>query len=241
MQFSILHYGGKGALWRTVLGRLVACLALWTLTVAVQAQTARISDAWWTYDQDCDGDGNRAGTLAGGFARLNWFPDVNNCNGTLMVREKVEYRPCGTTTWIPLYTNQLHQITGCVSTDVQYLDIEMGTNGECREYIISIYRSGQTFPDYRRSNTNDVNLAQRKEESLVNDLCASDTFANCMALSGKVGTLTDNTINATKQPDEPNHASNPGGRSVWYCWTATTNQPVTFSTIGSGFDTLFAV
>ena len=230
--------GGERTLWHKVL--MVLCLLMVT-AIHGQAQTARISDAWWTYDQDCDGDGDRAGTLAGGFARLNWFPDVNNCNGTLTVREKVQYRPCGTLTWISLYTNELHQITGCVSTDVQYLDIEMGTNGECREYMISIYRDGQSVPDHRRSNTNDVHLAQRKEESLVSDLCASDTFANCMVLDGKVGFITDNTINATKQIGEPNHAGNPGAHSVWYCWTATTNQPVTFSTIGSGFDTLLAV
>jgi len=241
MQHLLLLSSSSQKLWRSVRLGIAVCLGLLALAASVQAQTARISDAWWTYEQDCDGDGNRAGTLAGGFARLNWFPDVTNCNGTLMVREKVEYRPCGTTTWISLYTNQLHQITGCVSTDGQYLDIQMGTNGECREYMISIYRSGVSITDYRRSPTNDVNLAQHREESLATDLCASDTFANCVALAGKVGSLTDNTVNATKESDEPNHAGNPGGHSVWYCWTATTNQPVTLSTIGSGFDTVLAV
>ncbi|HEX5218462.1 MAG TPA: lysyl oxidase family protein [Verrucomicrobiae bacterium] len=241
MQDSLSCGSKKRGLHHLVRAHMVGWCCLLVLTLGAQAQTARISDAWWTFDQDCDGDGNRAGTLAGGFARLNWFPDVNNCSGTLMVREKIQYRPCGTLTWISLYTNELHQITGCVSTDVQYLDIEMGTNGECREYMISIYREGQSLPDYRRSNTNDVHLAQHREESLAFDLCASDTFANCMALAGKVGSLTDNTMNATKQPGEPDHANNPGGHSVWYCWTAPTNQPVTFSTIGSGFDTLLAV
>ena len=240
MHDSFLHRDSNPKRARRV--RLIfAAGLLLVVATSIQAQTAWISDAWWTYEQDCDGDGNRGGTLAGGFARLNWFPDVVNCNGTLTVREKVEYRPCGTSTWIPLYTNQLHQITGCVSTDVQYLDIEMGTNGQCREYLISIYRSGNSITDYRRSPTNDVNLAQHKEELLAADLCASDTFANCVALAGKVGLLTDNTLNASKQTGEPNHAGNPGGHSVWYCWTATTNQPVTFNTIGSGFDTLLAV
>src|SRR5678816_4293955 len=103
---------------------------------------------------------------------------------------------CGTTVYIPIYTNEFHQITGCVSTDVQYLDIKLGTNGQCRDYLIAIYREGQSSPDYRRSPTNDVNLALHREESLATDLCASDTFANCVALSGKVGSLTDNTINA---------------------------------------------
>src|SRR5262245_22945719 len=125
MQPLLLRSSSNQKLWRRVQRQIVVGLGLLALAASVHAQTARISDAWWTYEQDCDGDGNRAGTLAGGFARLNWFPDVANCNGTLMVREKVEYRTCGTSTWIPIYTNTLHQITGCVSTDNQYLDIEM--------------------------------------------------------------------------------------------------------------------
>jgi len=223
-------------------GRLL-CLGagLLFLTIAAPAQTAKISDAWWTYDQDCDGDGCRAGTLAGGFARLNWFPDVVNCNGTLTVQEKVLFRPCGTSTWISIYTNAPHQIAGCASTDSRYLDIQMGTNCDCRDYMVLIYRYGQSTPDDRRSSTNDVNLAQRREESLADDLCASDAFATCVALSGKVGSLTDNNVTASKEPGEPDHAGNPGGHSLWYCWTATTNQPVTFSTIGSGIDTVLAV
>src|SRR5882672_4657811 len=97
--------------------QFVLCLCLMTVAVGARAQTATISDAWWTFEQDCDGDGCRAGTLAGDFARLNWFPDVTNCNGSLTVYERVSFRPCGTSTWTPIYTNAPHPITGCVSTD----------------------------------------------------------------------------------------------------------------------------
>lgn len=240
MQSFLLCDDGKHA---ARLGRLLCVLCFGVLAVAadVQAQTAKISDAWWTYEQDCDGDGCHAGTLAGGFARLNWFPDVNNCNGTLTVYETVSFRPCGTDTWIPIYTNSPHQITGCVSTDNRYVDIQMGTNCDCREYMIEIFRNGQANPDDRRSGTNDAQLAQRQEEALEADLCASDMFATCVTLSGTVGSLNDNNITATKEPGEPNHADNPGGHSLWYCWTATTNLPVTFSTIGSGFDTVLGI
>ena len=232
------HATGRGRM----IGRIVLYLCLLLgLTLGAQAQTAKLSDAWWTYQQDCDGDGCYAGTLAGNFARLNWFPDVSNCNGTLTVQEKVLFRPCGTATWISIYTNAPHQITGCVSTDSRYLDIQMGTNCDCRDYMVLIYRYGQANPDDRRSSTNDVNLAQRTEESLATDLCASDLFATCVALSGKVGSLNDNNITASREPGEPDHAGNPGGHSLWYCWTAPTNQPVTFTTIGSGFDTVLAV
>jgi len=46
---------------------------------------------------------------------------------------------------------------------------------------------------------------------------------------------------ATKEPGEPNHAGDVGGHSLWYSWTATSSNPVTFDTIGSSFDTLLAV
>lgn len=223
------------------IGFLLVGLAIWGHPQITNAQTAKLSDAYWSYEQDCDGDTNKAGTLAGNFARLNWFPDVNNCNGTLNVFEIVSYRPCGTTPWIPLYTNASHTIIGCSVPNERYLDIQMGANGECRDYKIDLYRVGQATPDSIRSSTNDVHLAQHKEENLVQDNCANDSFNSCVVLNGTVGTRSDNNSTATKEVGEPDHANNPGGHSLWYCWTATTNNPITFDTSGSGFDTLLAI
>jgi len=50
-----------------------------------------------------------------------------------------------------------------------------------------------------------------------------------------------NNLDATKQTGEPNHAGNAGGKSVWWNWTAPDNTSVTFTTKGSGFNTLLAV
>src|SRR5205807_9087992 len=85
------------------------------------AQVATIDDAWWTYQQDCNGDNCHAGTLAGDFARLNWNPDVTNCNGTLTVFEIVYSKNCASSLWTALYTNPVHSITGCRSSDSQSL------------------------------------------------------------------------------------------------------------------------
>ncbi|MBC7883357.1 MAG: VCBS repeat-containing protein [Anaerolineae bacterium] len=52
---------------------------------------------------------------------------------------------------------------------------------------------------------------------------------------------TVNTSRATKELNEPNHAGNPGGRSVWWTWTPSRNRRVTISTRNSTFDTLLAV
>jgi len=48
------HAGWPGTL-RCISAALFLFLANWCLPGA--AQTANIADAWWTYQQDCNGDG----------------------------------------------------------------------------------------------------------------------------------------------------------------------------------------
>src|SRR6185436_20857984 len=56
-------------------------------------------------------------------------------------------------------------------------------------------------------------------------------------------TVTDaSNQGATKEPGEPAHAGNAGGKSVWWSWTAPASEDeVVISTLGSSFDTLLAV
>jgi hypothetical protein len=74
------------------------------------------------------------------------------------------------------------------------------------------------------------------------DVPANDNFANAMELGT---TLTSHVIGvneeATKEPGEPNHGSNPGGRSLWYKWTAPNNRPIQINLVRSNFNTLLAV
>lgn len=49
-----------------------------------------------------------------------------------------------------------------------------------------------------------------------------------------------NTSAATDQDDEPTHAGNYGGKSVWFYWVAPYSGTVSFTTAGSRFDTLLA-
>jgi hypothetical protein len=71
---------------------------------------------------------------------------------------------------------------------------------------------------------------------------ANDNFANRLVLPGSLTiTATGVNVGATKEPGEPNHAGNPGGRSVWWSWTAPTNGTVVINTLGSSFDTLVAI
>lgn len=234
--FSRLH-GCVNRLPRSI----VQCLLFCALRFSCFSQTAAIDDAWWTYQQDCNGDGCQAGTLAGDFARLNWNPDVTNCNGTLTVYEIVYFKSCAASSWTALYTNAPHFITGCRSSDSQSLDIQMSSGCGCFDYKIEIYRGGHLQPDYVRSPTNDADLFQHHEQLLTEDLCPNDDFGTCVTLAGSFGFRAAHNDAATKQPGEPEHAGDPGGHSLWFCWTAPTNTPVTFDTIGSTFDTLLAV
>jgi hypothetical protein len=73
------------------------------------------------------------------------------------------------------------------------------------------------------------------------DLDFSDNFAGSPQMTSPSGFGRGNNTNATKEPDEPNHADKIGGRSVWIAWRAPANGIAKFSTRGSSFDTLAGV
>jgi hypothetical protein len=80
----------------------------------------------------------------------------------------------------------------------------------------------------------------------------NDNFANAttISMSGAQSVMVKGyNTNATKEVGEPIHANdgggaeapNPGGRSVWWNWTAPSTGRVTIDTRGSYFDTLLGV
>jgi hypothetical protein len=69
---------------------------------------------------------------------------------------------------------------------------------------------------------------------------ANDMFANAAAVFTGT-TWRGSNVGATKEPGEPAHAGNAGGRSIWFRWTAQKTGTVTFSTSGSSFDTTLGV
>jgi hypothetical protein len=69
----------------------------------------------------------------------------------------------------------------------------------------------------------------------------ADNFVDRVWLDGASGLVAWNNNAATREAGEPNHADKPGGKSIWYTWTAPANGVTTFSAIGSAFDTLLAV
>lgn len=70
---------------------------------------------------------------------------------------------------------------------------------------------------------------------------ANDDFADAKVLTGGSFADAGTSVDATKEPGEPAHVGNSGGRSVWWTWTPPATGPVTIRTSGSSFDTLLAV
>ena len=70
---------------------------------------------------------------------------------------------------------------------------------------------------------------------------ANDAFAGAVALSGASPAASGTNVGASKEAAEPAHAGNPGGRSVWWSWTAPTTDSYLFSTEGSSFDTTLGI
>ncbi len=69
----------------------------------------------------------------------------------------------------------------------------------------------------------------------------NNDFADATVISGSLGKVVGENYYADREPGEPFHAGDAGGRSVWYAWTAPLSYRVVFETLGSNFDTLLAV
>ncbi|NEP72931.1 MAG: S8 family serine peptidase [Okeania sp. SIO2G4] len=72
------------------------------------------------------------------------------------------------------------------------------------------------------------------------DTLANDDFADRISLSGSQINETATNENATVELEEPLHAGNDGGASLWWSWTAPNDGTLTVNTGGSDFDTILA-
>src|SRR5262249_28222687 len=70
---------------------------------------------------------------------------------------------------------------------------------------------------------------------------ANDNFASATVLTGRWGSLTNDSTRAPAEPGEPSHAGFPANASVWYQWTARVSGEVSLDTLNSSFDTVLAV
>lgn len=70
----------------------------------------------------------------------------------------------------------------------------------------------------------------------------NDAFTSATTITASLPVAIEGTnVAASKEPGEPSHAGNTGGRSVWWRWTAPAVGSAAVTTTGSLFDTLLAV
>lgn len=76
---------------------------------------------------------------------------------------------------------------------------------------------------------------------------ANDNFGSAAALSGNLAVDSVSNVEASKEANEPDHAGDTGGLSVWWAWTAPSDGLLTVSTagsmdeIGAPLDTVLAI
>ena len=69
----------------------------------------------------------------------------------------------------------------------------------------------------------------------------NNNFTNRVGFSDRSRTFSVNTLAASKESGEPDHAQLTGGKSVWWSWRAPVSGTCRIDTVGSSFDTLLAV
>jgi len=69
----------------------------------------------------------------------------------------------------------------------------------------------------------------------------NDQFANAESISGTSGQVTGDNVSSSSETNEPSHAGNTSGQSIWYRWTAPMGGKATFNTCGSEVGTVLAV
>lgn len=129
---------------------------------------AIITDAWWTRLVDQDGDTCFAPDNRTNLVRLNWTAAVSS-TGNLPVYEKIYTRPAGTTNWVFVATNALHQAQGGDANPTQFL--EFVPPGSCAvvDYKVEIYTLGSEEPDSSRGPVEDADLDAQKRELYEQD------------------------------------------------------------------------
>ncbi len=69
----------------------------------------------------------------------------------------------------------------------------------------------------------------------------NDRLSSATRVTGYSGSVVATNVGATVERGERTPVGKPGGRSVWFSWTAPVSGPITFDTCGSDTDTLLGV
>jgi Lysyl oxidase/Immunoglobulin I-set domain len=100
---------------------------------------------------------------------------------------------------------------------------------------------GVVDPENHIEESDETNNANRILITYAGAAPPNNHFVSATFLVGSVVGTTGKNHLGTKEAGEPAHAADPGGKSVWYRWTAPISGLVTISTEGSDFDTLLGI
>src|SRR5437867_11308270 len=204
-----------------------------TVTFTMNGKNAQTDDDdndgildWWEYyyfghtsygaatDPDADGVSN-----------LDEYLEGTNPN------DKTSYRP-------RLYLNA---VNGTVARNPNQTNFAMGDSVT----ITATPNAGYVFAGWSGQAvgmTNPLTVLMDTNKTITATFrVPGDDWAIAFTLVGGSATATATNVNYTKEPGEPNHAGNSGGRSAWWKWTAPANGQTTIRTVGSTFPTILGV
>jgi hypothetical protein len=146
--------------------------------------------------------------------------------------------------------NRIYDDCNIQGIQAGWADIYGGTETPCQWIDITGVPSGlytlemEIDPAHLLPEADESNNITRLTVA-IDDPCvatpANDNFSAAQLIAGPTALILAGNGCATKEPNEPPHAGNVGGHSVWYRWTAATNGPTVITTQGSTFNTLLAV
>ena len=167
--------------------------------------------------------------------------------------------------WVKGYTIRFHKNTGAVPELVKAQGFRYGveTRLPALKNGLSWARDGFTFKGWATSLANaGAGKIWRGDWAYVTTAASvgqvlnvwavwgkgaaasgnNDNFANATVISGASGSVTGSNVGATVEAGEPLVATYSGAKnSVWWAWTAPFSGSVTFTTVGTGFDTVMGV
>ncbi|MDK2973544.1 MAG: lysyl endopeptidase [Candidatus Sumerlaeota bacterium] len=184
------------------------------LTGETGSTTANNADATKETDEP-----NHAGNVGGHSLWWNWSPPTGQY-------AKFDTIGSAITTPMGIYTGDT---LGTLTTVVSSI------NGRPTAFLAHPDTTYRIAVDGINGTTGNITLNWKA------DTPPNDTFVLGTLISGASGTISDSNVGATKETNEPDHASNDGGKSIWYRWVAPSSGNFEFSTENSTFDTMMAV
>ncbi|MEW6156073.1 MAG: immunoglobulin domain-containing protein [Verrucomicrobiota bacterium] len=132
--------------------------------------------------------------------------------------------------------------TGSLPMSYQWLRDGVNLAGATNEVLTLTNATSLDAGIYQVTVTNRFGIAMSTGAGLMwFDVPFNDDFASRILIVGSSNLVKGSILGAGKQPDEPHHGGEAGGRSVWWKWIAPSDGPVEMHTLGTSWDTLLAV